>query len=128
MAPKVITNYIWFDGDNTNYDDANGIGNDNDNGDDNDDDVFAGWKIRNGDPERRSTSRRERVGHVVRGKLSHDFLYDSNVDNDNNDHGNNIVNENNESDDFNDDDDDDDVENDDGDGHGDDDDKIDDNH
>ena len=40
VAPKVITNYIWFGGDNTNYDNGNGIG--NDNGDDNDDDVFAG--------------------------------------------------------------------------------------
>ena len=42
VASKVITNYISFGGDNTNYDNGHGIGNDNDNGDDNDDDVFAG--------------------------------------------------------------------------------------
>ena len=42
VAPKVITNYIWFGGFNTNHDNGNGIGNDNENGDDNDDDVFAG--------------------------------------------------------------------------------------
>ena len=42
VAPKVITNYIWFGGDNINYDNGNGIGNDNDNGDHNDDGVLAG--------------------------------------------------------------------------------------
>ena len=92
VAPKVITNYIWFGGDNTNYDNGNGIGYDNDNGDDNDDDVFAGWKIRTGDPERRSTFSREGVGRVVRGKLSHDFLYDSNADNDDDDDDDHAIN------------------------------------
>ena len=91
VAPKWIINCIWFGGDNTNYDNGNGIGNDNDNGDDNDADVFAGWKIRSVDPERRSTFRREGVGRVVRGKLSHDFLYDSNADNDDDDDDDHVI-------------------------------------
>ena len=126
VAPKVITNYIWFDGDNTNYDDENGIGNDNENGDDNDDDVFAGWKIRTAGPKRQNASRRERVRHHVHGKLSHEFLYHSNVDNDDYDHDNDIDNDN--SDDYNDADDEDDGENDDGHGHGDGDDNVNDSH
>ena len=92
-APKVLSNYIWLGDDNTNDNIDNGFGTDHDNDDiyndddDHDDDFFAGWKVRTGVPERQSTPRRERVRHVVHGKLNHDFLYESNIDTD--DNGNN---------------------------------------
>ena len=103
VAPKVISDYIWFGDDQNN--DNNYIDNDSNDDDDfhddfhdddrgldhdhghNHDNVSAGWKIRTGDPERQSASRRERVRHVGHGKLNHGFLYDSNIDNGYNDHG-----------------------------------------